>query len=1025
MSWLYSILKKYKKHFYIYNFVPSTAKLSTFSKSPLINLFNNLDLNTKNIYPLHKTLDKKDDINYKLIGNFISYPESFINNRTLSDWKFYLKKLIKNELKNNLVYSLAILGYSKKNSSYITYGPHILVTNKIVFRKLVTYIEGQIDTIVFDLESGHVDEERIIFFKYRAISINKKIYNSVSKIDYNIDLSNETEKDLINSTHYKKILSLLKKIPLSKNFNDYGILLSNNFKNDENIYGYLYQYKYNINIFIYDINSFSYKCIVYKKGLEYFKFTDIINISNEVNLEYNDIITKYFQSNEIDFVRIINNNFIIIKDNNIIFIDTILNSKLIQRKEKNIKQNIKIGTFDIECFEDENNKFIPYSFKWKINDINKSYYLTDFKDYDEMLNICFSDIFQNCIGYTLYAHNLSSFDGLFIIKTLYRLFDVKPIFKDNKIMTFEISKTIMLNDKKRVLKFTLRCSLKMLPLKLDKLIKSFDINIPKLPFPYSFVNKYNLNYNGSLPEFKYYEDVLNYDDYLKLSKKYEKKSFNLKNETIKYLNNDVNSLYDIIFKFGKEFFDLENIDITKSISISSLALNTFLTNYYNDNKTPIYIPQYKQYKDIREAYFGGRVEVFGCYIENAHWYDVNSLYPYAMLMDMPTGKIIKSTDKNLNNYFGFCYASVDVPINIKKPPLPFRFGGLLYYPVGKWSGWFSSELLKYARDNYNINIIVHYGYKYNKTPNLFKDFIERYYNLKLKSDLENNEGKKQIAKLMLNSLYGRFGLKYISSITEILPSNQIKEISLKYQVVENEVFDVERGLEYIKYNIVPNDYLSEYDNGFYSDIKMKGEKNSNNIIRSVGIAAMVTANAMIYMDKFLNLPDNNCYYSDTDSGFFEKLLDEKYVGNNIGQFKYLGLVKRGYFISPKLYCLVMDDGRTIIKSKGLPSKNLTEQDFIELLNGKSKNFTLKRFKKDFKSFNIYHKNSEYNISPNMTKRNPIYNDKKNMIIDSFPIYVKDGVLHKFTKKFTQKELDNLRKEIMESNKILNPLIKRK
>jgi len=110
---------------------------------------------------------------------------------------------------------------------------------------------------------------------------------------------------------------------------------------------------------------------------------------------------------------------------------------------------------------------------------------------------------------------------------------------------------------------------------------------------------------------------------------------------------------------------------------------------------------------------------------------------------------------------------------------------------------------------------------------------------------------------------------------------------------------------------------------------MKGEKDSNNIIRSLGIAAMVTSNDMIYMDKFINLSNNKCYYNDTDSGFFQKMLETKYVGNNIGQFKYLGLVKRGYFISPKLYCLVKDDGRTIIKSKGLPSKYLTEKDFID------------------------------------------------------------------------------------------------
>jgi len=95
-----------------------------------------------------------------------------------------------------------------------------------------------------------------------------------------------------------------------------------------------------------------------------------------------------------------------------------------------------------------------------------------------MISNYFLDIFKNFIGYTLYAHNLSSFDGLLIIKSLYKLFEVKPLFKDNKIMSFEISKKIMVKDKIKVFKFILRCSLKMLPLKLDKLIKSFGIDIP-------------------------------------------------------------------------------------------------------------------------------------------------------------------------------------------------------------------------------------------------------------------------------------------------------------------------------------------------------------------------------------------------------------------------------------------------------------------------------------------------------------------------------------------------------------------
>ena len=71
---------------------------------------------------------------------------------------------------------------------------------------------------------------------------------------------------------------------------------------------------------------------------------------------------------------------------------------------------------------------------------------------------------------------------------------------------------------------------------------------------------------------------------------------------MKYLDNDVDSLYEILEKFNKNFFDLEHIDPTKSISISSLALTNFLTNYYDHTKKPIYIPKLKQYNDIKQGW---------------------------------------------------------------------------------------------------------------------------------------------------------------------------------------------------------------------------------------------------------------------------------------------------------------------------------------------------------------------------------------------------------------------------------------
>jgi len=52
-------------------------------------------------------------------------------------------------------------------------------------------------------------------------------------------------------------------------------------------------------------------------------------------------------------------------------------------------------------------------------------------------------------------------------------------------MLFQLSKIINIKDKKII--FYFKCSLVLLPMKLKKLIKYFNIDIPKLYFHYSLV----------------------------------------------------------------------------------------------------------------------------------------------------------------------------------------------------------------------------------------------------------------------------------------------------------------------------------------------------------------------------------------------------------------------------------------------------------------------------------------------------------------------------------------------------------
>lgn len=75
-----------------------------------------------------------------------------------------------------------------------------------------------------------------------------------------------------------------------------------------------------------------------------------------------------------------------------------------------------------------------------------------------------------------------------------------------------------------------------------------------------------------------------------------------------------------------------------------------------------------------------------------------------------------------------------------------------------------SEELKYAKENgYTIN--VKWGYKFNKTANVFKDYVTNLYSMKSKPD---NVTQKLLAKSLLNNLLGRFGMAFSKPTSKIV-----------------------------------------------------------------------------------------------------------------------------------------------------------------------------------------------------------------------------------------------------------------
>jgi hypothetical protein len=150
---------------------------------------------------------------------------------------------------------------------------------------------------------------------------------------------------------------------------------------------------------------------------------------------------------------------------------------------------------------------------------------------------------------------------------------------------------------------------------------------------------------------------------------------------------------------------------------------------------------------------------------NIYHYDINSLYPYAMANKyIPIGNMKAFTGNILNfkkGALGFFEAIITTPKKLDIPILQIHNKGVTVSPLGKFKGWFFSEELVNARDNFGYEIEVLRGYTFDQRI-IFDNFVDELYSLRLTYPKSNP--MNYIAKILMNSLYGRFGLNPLQTI---------------------------------------------------------------------------------------------------------------------------------------------------------------------------------------------------------------------------------------------------------------------
>lgn len=542
-----------------------------------------------------------------------------------------------------------------------------------------------------------------------------------------------------------------------------------------------------------------------------------------------------------------------------------------------------------------------------------------------------------------YAHNFKGYDGRFILHYLERLGIIphNMLLSGNKIMTMTVRNPLAPH---RMIEF--KDSLLQIPRPLKQIPDMFglDLHLQKDYFPYEFNNLANTDYEGEVPDKNMYNyHLMNDDEQEKFDEWYTEKQkhlFKLSSEIDLYCRQDV-----LILKKGLEAYRDVCWKVTKLDSLKALTLADFVFRSYMVKFIPRSIdtsPQHKLYyldrnqaDFARRAFSGGRTDVRCLRYSQSNeerqqgiglrYVDIVSLYPTVQYFDpLPTG-IPKTyrwgpndpqpTSSQLETFFGFIQCDIE-PTRYMHHPLLVntRHHRLLatLYPLKK-AHLTSIEFQEALKQGYKCTRVYRIDV-YSASDQLFKEFIELWLSVKIcsskkpdsdkladvlkgwrdrfhitltEADFQPNASMRSMAKLMLNSLWGKFAQRDDFIKSEVVGRS---EDLLSYETKIRHGTYLEKSSVRFGTHAFLKQYLQPH------------ERPSKNI----AVAAFVTAHARLRLWKQLNKLEERVYYHDTDSIIY-KYEPGRY---NIPEGEYLGdwtsetgpdLIHEFVGLAPKVY----------------------------------------------------------------------------------------------------------------------------
>lgn len=513
--------------------------------------------------------------------------------------------------------------------------------------------------------------------------------------------------------------------------------------------------------------------------------------------------------------------------------------KRIVKFRKYEELNTKIATWDIEtfCYDDRSVKC--YAVGFAMYKENGEEYYVDFWGLDAQFQF-FEFLYNNRIilnEYTLYAHNGGKFDLMNALKE-YLLQSDKWNIDNNIELNGSFIKLNIKSPDGYVINFL--DSSKMLVGTLEKLTKDFRVEHQKLieTVNHNDINEHNFN---DIPELKPYlkNDCLGS---LEVMRSFNQTVYDMTYVNETYYNKKKN---DWVHNEG-------GLNMTNFLTGATLAKQYYWNRHYNTYKYPIYTNTDEIDSFIRKSYYGGRVEMsqLGLVEKKLYYLDYTSLYPAMGCYDLPYGEpeyINFNNSSTLpDSFFGFIKCLIKTKCNKRRPIHGDKsLNKLCFREHHKWEEMtLFSEEVRYGieKDMYDYQFIE--GYKYLRAP-IMKEVFEECFEKKATSKAEGKPAMAQAWKIILNSLYGFWGLR-----TKDRDSVKI------YPKGDSPVFNY----------LQSGKLLNESDVGNYTILRVLNDLEIKDF--NVGIASAISSYGRIRLTNLIHdIEDKNykVYMNDTDS----------------------------------------------------------------------------------------------------------------------------------------------------------------